>query len=32
VDYESRRMKRNGIFLAPRHIFSWGTEDNKREP
>jgi hypothetical protein len=28
-NYELRRMKRNGLFLSPRHTFLWGTEGNK---
>jgi hypothetical protein len=29
-NYESRRIKRTGIFLSPRHTFSWGTEGNEK--
>jgi hypothetical protein len=27
---ELRRMKRNDLFLSPRHTFSWGTEGDER--
>jgi len=29
-NYESRRMKSNGLFLSSRHTFLWGTEGSER--